>query len=266
MHPILFQFSGLTLYSFGLIVAIAFLVGTLWIAVRARRIGEDANLYLEGMLWFIIAAIAGARLFYIFFFPQEFLADPVRVLFSQGGLVWYGGMAGVSLAVILFTRLKKLSLWRFADVMTPPAAIGLAIGRIGCLMAGCCYGGPCDLPWAIHYPAGHETHPAGVHPAPLYESLALVLVTLMLARVDKHKRFDGETTWFFFILYGIVRFLLEYVRGDRLVWIEALNLSASQVISLAGIALGAGMLFYLSRRRPGSEAASLGEAPVQGPA
>lgn len=247
MHPVLFDFGGFQIYSFGAMVALAFLAGLALIIRRARTVGDDESLYLEGMTWFIIAGIVGARLFYFIWYPDRFLADPLGTLFSQGGLVWYGGMVGVSLAVILFARLKKLQLWRAADVIIPGAALGLAIGRIGCLLAGCCYGGPTTLPWAIHYPHTHETQGLAVHPTPVYESLLLLIVTAVLLKIDKNKSFDGLTTWMFFIIYGVVRFILEYFRGDRLIWLDALNLSASQLISLGGIALGLLMIAILSR-------------------
>ena len=247
MHPVLFNFAGIKIYSFGLMVALAFLAGFAVIAWRGKKAGDNIEDYMEAIIWFIVAGIGGARLFYFLFFPEFFWQNPLKAIFSQGGLVWYGGMIGVTLAVILFCKLRKYALWRFADIMIPGCAIGLAIGRIGCLLAGCCYGGPCDLPWAIHYPLAHETHGVAVHPTPLYETGLLLLIFGLLLWIDKRKPYNGVTAWSFFILYGIVRFVLEYFRGDRLVWIQSLDLSASQVISLAGILIGAIMIWWLGR-------------------
>ncbi len=245
MYPVLFEFFGLKLYSFGLIVALAALVAILWMIRRARQAGENEEQYLEIAFWLIISGFVGARLFYFIFFPEHFLADPLGALLSQGGLVWYGGMIAVTLTVIFYTRLKGINLWKFGDVFVPTAALALAIGRIGCLMAGCCYGAVCEVPWAIHYPHGHETGGLPVHPTPLYESFALLVVTGLLLRIDKRKPFNGLTTWMFFIIYGVVRFVIEYYRGDRLVWLESFNLSASQLISLGGILLGVVMILIL---------------------
>jgi phosphatidylglycerol:prolipoprotein diacylglycerol transferase len=239
MHPVLFEIFGFKLYAFGVLVALAFIMGLFWMLSRAKSAGEDTSLYMDAYCWIIISALLGARLCYLVFFPDQFLADPLGSLFSQGGLVWYGGMIGVCAAIYFFTQFKKLSLWKFTDIIAPPAALGLAIGRIGCLLAGCCYGGPCTTPWAIHYPLDHPTAGAGVYPTPLMESLAMVGVTILLSRVYRHQRFPGQTTSLFFICYAIIRFTLEYLRGDRLVWIEPLNLSASQLISLGGLAVGA---------------------------
>lgn len=249
MHPVLFEISGFKIYSFGLMVALAFLAGFAVALWRAKRAGENVDDYMESTIWLIIAGIGGARLFYFLFFPETFLADPLGALLNQGGLVWYGGMIGVTLAAILFTRLKKINLWRYGDILIPGAAIGLAIGRIGCLLAGCCYGGPCQAPWAIQYPHDHVTGGIPVHPAPLYETFLLLGVFALLLWIDRRKPFEGLTAWSFFILYGFVRFALEYFRGDRLVWIDTLNLSASQVISLGSIVVGFLMIWLLSRNR-----------------
>jgi phosphatidylglycerol---prolipoprotein diacylglyceryl transferase len=248
MYPLLFEIFGLKIYAYGVMVALAFLLGFALIVYRARKAGDNPDDYLEAAIWFIIAGIGGARLFYFIWYPHVFIQDPLGSLLSQGGLVWYGGVVGVLLASLVYTRIKKISLNHFGDVIAPSAALGLAIGRIGCLLAGCCYGAPSDLPWAIQYPHSHETQGLAVHPAPLYETGLMVLLTLLLLKMDRQKPFEGYTTWWFFILAGLIRFVLEYVRGDRLVWIVNLNLSASQVVSLFGMILGGIMLFWLANK------------------
>jgi phosphatidylglycerol:prolipoprotein diacylglycerol transferase len=249
MHPVLFEVFGFELYTFGALVALAFVFAFFWMFRRAKAVGDDPNIYLDAAVWLIIAALVGARLFYILFFPEIFWADPLGTLFGQGGLVWYGGMVGVILAVLFFTKRRGLNLWRFSDVMVPPAALGLAIGRIGCFMAGCCFGGPCEVSWlAVYYPHSHPSYGIPVYPTQLLESAAMFATALGLGWFSSRQKFPGQTTWLFFIIYGFVRFGLEYIRGDRLVWLDALDLSASQVISLVGIALGCGMLWFLGRR------------------
>ncbi|MBX2860249.1 MAG: prolipoprotein diacylglyceryl transferase [Vampirovibrio sp.] len=260
MHPILVELGGITLYSFGLMMALAFLAAFFWTLKRAKAAGEDETLYITGVCWLIFMSLLGARLFYFVYFPQPFLADPLGSLLSSGGLVWYGGMIAFSLTLVLFTRLNGLSVFKFSDIVVPPAALGLAIGRIGCFLAGCCYGGPCDvtlLPWAVQYPAGHETHPLWVHPAPLYATAAVLTILPILLWVDRHKKVNGETSWWFVVLYGIARFLLEYARGDRLIWLEGMDLSASQVISFVGVLLGVGMLWWLRRKQTGAALSAL---------
>ena len=252
MHPVLFHAFGLTIYAYGVLVALAFIAGFTMITRRAAKAGENPDDYLEAALWFIIAGIGGARIFYFLWFPQVFFANPLGTLLSSGGLVWYGGVIGVLLAILIYTRLKKIDLFTFTDIVSPAAALGLAIGRIGCLMAGCCFGSACALPWAIHYPVTHETHGIPVHPAPLYETALMLLVMALLLRLDRNKPFRGFTTGWFFILAGIVRFAVEAVRGDRLVWLAGLDLSASQVVSLLGTLLGLGILAIGKKQQSGN--------------
>lgn len=250
MHPVLFHAFGFTIYAYGVLVALAFIGGFALITRRAAQAGENPDDYLEAALWFIISGIGGARIFYFLWFPEVFFAHPLQTLLSSGGLVWYGGVIGVLLAILIYTRIKKINLFRFMDIVSPAAALGLAIGRIGCLMAGCCFGSVCALPWAIRYPITHETQGIPVHPAPLYETGLMLIVMTVLLRLDRRKPFLGFTTGWFFILAGIVRFAVEAVRGDRLVWLTGLGLSASQVVSLLGALLGAGILALGAKKQP----------------
>jgi phosphatidylglycerol---prolipoprotein diacylglyceryl transferase len=244
MYPVLFELFGLKIYAYGVLVAIAFLLGFVFIGFRARQHQQNPEVYQEALIWFILSGIGGARLFYFLWYPQFFLENPFAALVSQGGLVWYGGVLGVLLASMVYTRIKKLNWLLFGDIITPACALGLAIGRIGCLLAGCCYGAPGHLPWAIHYPRHHETSGVGVHPAPLYETGSMLLVLVLLLRLDAKKPFNGFIMACFFILAGIVRFALEYSRGDRLIWLSSLDISASQAVSLLGILFGCLLLLY----------------------
>lgn len=256
MHPVLFEIFGLKIYAYGIIIAIAFFVGFLLIGRRARQHGQNPEDYLEALIWFIISGIGGARLFYFFWYPDLFFTDPIGSLLSQGGLVWYGGVIGVLLASLIYSRIKKIDWFLFGDIVAPSAALGLAIGRIGCLMAGCCYGAPCHLPWAIQYPVHHETLGIPVHPAPLYETGLMLTVCLLLLRLDTKKPFLGFTIASFFILAGLVRFGLEYIRGERLIWLTTLNISASQAISLLGILFGVFLLLKGLQKKAAQQASA----------
>ncbi len=253
MHPVLFELFGFQIPAFGVMMALAFLVSVWWLMHRARQAGENPDTYLEAAPWLIIAALVGARLFYFVWFPETFLKDPAGALLDRGGLVWYGGLIGIILGMLVFTRIRKIPFYKFTDLVTPSGALGLAIGRIGCFLAGCCYGGPCALPWAVVYPAGHETHPHPVHPAPLYESAAALVLAFLLVRIFRVQPAPGITSWSFVAGYGVIRFLMEYIRGDRLIWFHALDLSASQVVSLLGILLGLGMIRWLGTRRTAAQ-------------
>jgi phosphatidylglycerol:prolipoprotein diacylglycerol transferase len=248
MYPVLFSIGGIPVYGFGVMMALAFLLGTLWAARRAEVFGLDADRLVWLMAWVIVLALVGARLLYVFYFPNLFWMDPLGVLIASGGLVWYGGMAGAVAALALFARRHGFTFWQLGDILAAPTALGMAIGRVGCLLAGCCYGGPCELPWAIRYPHTHETHGMPVHPAPIYESLNMLLAAWLISRLPLDKAHPGRPSALFLMLYAVNRFIIESVRGDRLVWFEPLNLSASQVISLAVFAVG--LALWVRFKRP----------------
>ena len=106
---------------------------------------------------------------------------------QHGGLVYYGGLIGASLACIIYSAWKKLPLWRLADILAPSIALGYVFGRFGCLMNGCCYGRPTTMPWGIRFPAGHETYPNFVHPTQIYDSLLNLGLYLFLAWLYRRK-------------------------------------------------------------------------------
>ncbi len=237
MHPILFQIAGFPIPTFGVLLALAFLLGGLWFVHRGGQAGFSKTVLMDAFPWVIISAIMGARLLYLIYYPQQFLADPMGMAFGQGGLVWYGGVAGALLAILIICKKYNIRFWQWMDWLLPPATLGLAIGRLGCFFAGCCFGGPCDINWlkslAVQYPAGHETHPYLVHPAPLYASgLALLLMVTLITIEKRFKPPVGTIAAYGFMGYALIRFGLEYVRADRLIWLETLDLSASQVMSL----------------------------------
>jgi len=237
MHPILFHVGPVTFYTYGVLVALAFVVGTLWTLKRAQAAGEDPDTYLEGVFWILVAGFVGARLLYVVYFPDLYLHHPLRIVLDRGGLVWYGGLVGAMLATLVFVKWRRVSLPRLGDIVLPPAALGLAVGRIGCLMSGCCYGRPTHLPWGIQFPPGHETYPMWVHPTQLYESFSLVALTLILAWLYRRVKTPGVVMSLFFIGYGLIRFVIEFYRGDVVYWVGH-SLTASQVFSLVGIVGG----------------------------
>ena len=148
MHPILFRIGPLDIHTYGVLVALGFIVG-LWIAARrAPTEGIKPEQISDLGVWLIIAGMAGGKLFHIIFFWDEFIAgwrqEGVRSL--REGFVFYGGFICACLATIAFARMKRLSLWKLADVLAPSVALGHAFGRLGCFFNGCCYGKACSLP------------------------------------------------------------------------------------------------------------------------
>lgn len=255
---------------YGFLVAMGFLAG-LWTASRrAPRSGIAGERILDLGPWLIIGAIIGARLLYVIMFWRDQFADaPFFEVFKvwEGGLVYYGGLIGASLTCILYTNIRRLPLWKVADVMGPSVALGQAFGRMGCLLHGCCYGSPTNVPWSICYPQNHETHPPGgdalpVHPTPVYESLLTVGLYIGLAWLYRHKRFDGQVFTVYLLGYGVIRSIVELFRGDypqdQLLF--GGMLTPAHLVSAFILTVGIVFWIFLSRRDTPGALKSNGEA------
>jgi phosphatidylglycerol:prolipoprotein diacylglycerol transferase len=251
VHPVAFHLGSVSVNWYGVLVALAFLTG-LWTA--SRRSPRDCiapERIADFGPWAIIGAIVGSRALYVIsYWREDFSGKPPWEIFMirHGGLVFYGGLIGAALAGILFARLKKLPLWKFADVLAPSIALGFAIGRIGCLMNGCCYGRHCDLPWAIRFPSDHATHGDPVHPTEIYDSLWGFGLYLALAWLHRHKKFDGQVFGVFLVAYAVLRSYVEFYRGDYAPEKLFGSLTPAQVASVVVLAFGLSMLWLLPRR------------------
>jgi phosphatidylglycerol:prolipoprotein diacylglycerol transferase len=255
MHPEAFNLNGFIIYWYGLLVAIGFLAG-LWTASRrAPLTGVPSEQVADIGPWLILGAVVGARLlFVISYWDEQFAGAPFWEVFMirKGGLVFYGGFLGAAAAHILYCRIKRLPIWKLADVLAPSIALGYCFGRFGCLMNGCCYGKVSSLPWAIQFPSGHETHPEMLHPTQAYEVLAGLALYLGLAKLYRRKQFDGQVFALYVIGYSVLRFLGEFFRGDygqRLTWGWA---TPAQPLALSLLVAGGalyGCLLWLRRHR-----------------
>jgi phosphatidylglycerol:prolipoprotein diacylglycerol transferase len=234
-------------------VALGFLSG-LWLASRrAVREGMGAEAVLDLGPWLIVGAIAGARILFVAtYWREQFAGKPFLEAFKvwHGGLVYYGGLAGASLACMLYARRGRRPLWRLADILAPSIALGQVFGRIGCLLNGCCYGRPCHLPWAISFP---ENNPSGapsvpVHPTQIYESILSLGLCIALTQLYRRRRFDGQIFGLYLVGYALLRSFVELFRGDYLPyqylggWVTPGHLVSALILS-AGLVL----LWLLSR-------------------
>lgn len=258
MHPILFTipiFGGLPIHTYGVLVATGFLVGMWWGGFDARRRGENAAQVMDLIFYMLLTGIIVSRLHYIAVVdPGMFIRAPLDVFkIWQGGITFYGGLIGGILAVVVYVWKHHISFWGYADIMAPGVSIAHAFGRIGCLMAGCCHGlpSPTDAWYSISFPAGvGSLAPPGV---PLYatqimESAGEVLLFLYLVWRGRHQKFPGQIAMLYLMIYAVLRFLLEYMRGDvdRGWWVEP-YVSTSQGIAV--IMFVSGLSLYLWRRR-----------------
>jgi phosphatidylglycerol---prolipoprotein diacylglyceryl transferase len=255
MHPILFEAGGFTVYTYGVLLAAAYLLGLQFALVRARARGLDAQRVMDLGIWIIISALAGAKLLLLVVDFRQYASDPRGLLdLVRSGGVFYGGLIAAVTVALIYLRRHGLPLWTTTDVFAPGIALGHVVGRMGCLLAGCCFGKPASVPWAItfHDPAAFQN--AGtpldipLHPTQLYEAGAEALIlVLLLAFERKGRPFPGRTFWSYMLLYGVSRFVIEFYRGDpRGTVFEAL--STSQFVSVILVPLSILMLFLLSRR------------------
>jgi len=252
VHPIAFKLGPLTVHWFGIMIALAFL-GGMWTAVRrAPRAGIPGDVIADLVVpWLLLGGVLGARLLYIAtYWRESFAGQPWTEVFmiQRGGLVYYGGLAGASLACIIFARIKQVSLWKLADIFAPSIALGSMFGRVGCLMNGCCFGRACDLPWAIHFPADHVTGGMPVHPTQIYDGLLNLGLYLGLAWMFRnYRKFDGRIFATYLMCYAVTRSITEAFRGDYNDAHLHGGLTPAHVVSI-GIFVAGAALYLLLRK------------------
>lgn len=245
--------------TYGVLVAIAVVVAWAWYLRNARADGIDPDAAAGVAFWGLVAGILGGKLGLVLVELPRFLARPRDLLslelLQSAGVVWVALLAGLG-GFLAAARLRHLPAWELVDAAAVPLPVAQAIGRLGCLAAGCCFGGRCDLPWGIVYRSATAHARTGVplgvplHPAPLYEALGNVLLVLpLLLLVRARRRAPGEVFLAWATGYGTLRFLVEFTRGDRVrgLWFGG-ALSTSQLISLAVVPLAA-VAWVLLRRR-----------------
>lgn len=250
MHKIAFQLGTFSIYWYGVLVALGILAGIWTASRRAVRAGVHADVIVDLGPWLVLGTIVGARaLFVISYWRESFAHGPFWQVFNirGGGLVFYGGLIGASIAYLVYVRLKKLPVWKIADILAPSIALGHAIGRLGCLMNGCCYGRPCDLPWAIQYPPDNPTYPRHVHPTQVYESALNLGLYAFLAWRIRRRHFDGEIFATYLLVYSLLRAVVESFRGDYPVYYLGGHITPAQLLSLAIFLAGATLWWLRSR-------------------
>ena len=246
MHPILFQIGPIIFYSYGFFVALGIL-SALYVGKKlAKREGIPEEIFEKIFLYAIISGVIGARVFFFLYNPS-FLKDIKNIfLIWKGGLVWYGGLLFGILTVIFLLRKYNLKneIWKIADIAGVCISIGLGFGRIGCTMAGCCYGIPYHGPFAIKFTDPHSLAPKGIYlfPSQPVSSLANFLIFLTLYFLYRRKKFDGQIFSLFLIFYGIFRFVIEFFRATPKIFF---GFSENQILSLVFIFVG--LVIYRKR-------------------
>lgn len=281
MHPVLIDFGIFKLHTYGLMIAIAFLVGMQLGTREARRVdlspGRKFDQFiLDLCFWILVVSMVGSRLLFIIVnWGSEYSRDPMKIFrIWEGGLVFYGGFLSALIFSVYYSKKKGHDFFQVADILIPTVALGAFFGRLGCFAAGCCWGGTVDSDFAlgVQFPEGSLIHTSmerhgligpdapwtlHVHPVQLYDSFGQLLIFGLLMFMRSHKRFHGQLLLIHLFLYPIHRSIMETLRGDteRGVYdIFGLPLSTSQIISILVATAAIITLVYLRKRSAKIEA------------
>jgi phosphatidylglycerol:prolipoprotein diacylglycerol transferase len=275
MIPVLFHLGPLTVYSFGLMMALGFLAADYVIRLECIRRGYDPEYSSSIVIVAAVMGLVGSRVYAILDDLPTYLADPKSMIFSGAGFVFYGGLIGGILGTYLVSRWYRISFGATVDMSAPALAIGQAIGRLGCQLAGDGdWGLPSTLPWAMTYPKAivgwsgdtvlklgdhYQLVPActsyadclnvRVHPAPVYETILYLGVFAILWSMRKTSHRGGRLFYWYLVLAGAARFMVEFVRVNPRVFY---GLSEAQLIAFAMMILG-GIALILTRERGRAE-------------
>jgi len=259
VHPEIAHWGFVHLRWYGVMLALAFLVGTAVALREARRLRLDEDRLITVILVTLVAAVLGARALYVVEHVDEFRQEWGGVLaLWQGGLTLYGGIVAGTVAGLLTARQLGLPMWVVADALTPSLALGTAFGRVGCFLNGCCYGRPTKLPWGVVFPpdsfAGLEFGSTPVHPSQLYGALVGLVLFLVTWVLRRRLAPPGTLFWTFIILFAVIRIPLDFTRAyeieARLLEVGGFAVTESQLTSLA-LALFAALMIARLRQRPG---------------
>jgi phosphatidylglycerol---prolipoprotein diacylglyceryl transferase len=231
------------LQTFGICFALGFLASGALIGRRLRELGRPPDWAYELVFAALVGGLVGSRVDYLIQNWDEVSGDLLSNVFSGSGLVWFGGLVGGALGVLLWARWRGWLGLQLLDTCAAPLAIGYAVGRVGCQVSGDGdYGEPSDLPWAMAYPDGTVPTDEEVHPTPVYETLAMGIAAVVLWRL-RDRFAPGVLFGLYLILAGIERFLVEFIRRNDSV---AAGLTLAQLVSIAMVAGGAALV--LSKR------------------
>jgi phosphatidylglycerol:prolipoprotein diacylglycerol transferase len=237
MYPILFELGGFQIRSYGVIVALSFVVA-LWMSTReAERKGLDPKLVQDFAVYGLIGGILGARLYFVLFSaPRHFLNNPWEIFAVwSGGIGIIGALLGGFVVAVWFCHRKGVSFLRFGDTLVPGIALGQTVGQLACLLNGDSYGRPTDLPWAITYTDPHALAPLNIplHPVEIYEMAVYFLVFLLVWKIRNYHSIDGFTFFTYLAGYGTARFVVDFFRGDPAMF--AWGIQAAQLFGAAMI-------------------------------
>ncbi len=241
MYPVLIKIGKFQINSWGFMMLIAILLSIWGISRLFKKQGYNDDIVVELVVLSALAGVIGSRLAYLIIYEwQEFLLDPLATLIPSGGIsgmIWYGGFLGGFIVFFLYMRKYKLEFWKISDIFAPFLALSYAIVRIGCFLAGCCYGQETNSACGVVFP---YVDALTRHPTQLYSSLLNFMLFLFLIWFYPRRRFDGEVFLLYLIGYSIYRFIIEYFRENIIFYGP---LSMGQVYTL-GLLLIAAVIYW----------------------
>ncbi|MBD3381226.1 MAG: prolipoprotein diacylglyceryl transferase [candidate division Zixibacteria bacterium] len=260
MHPEIVKIGPVVIRAYGVMLFVSFLAGMLYVRAKARSKGIDPDFTINLSFLVIVAAVVGARLFYVFYHWSEFSGNLINIFnpFGSGGTIGiaglnlYGGLIFAIGAGIIYTRMKKQPFLHTLDLFAPPIALGTFFTRIGCFLNGCCFGKQCDLPWGIHFPEGSIPYSVfgehAIHPTQLYMSILGLTLFLALFYLDRRKHFPGMVFAVFLIAEAFIRFIIEFVRyyeGAMIPNLFGAELTYNHIVAFLLFVAGWVLFFYL---------------------
>jgi len=264
VHPNLFKIGPLEIHSYGLMLAISFLLGILLAMYRAKRQNIEPDRIMDISVVIVISAILGSRFLYVIFHLEEFRGhwlDMINPFQSSGqigiaGLTMLGGLLAALLFSLLYMKWKKLPILKITDILAPSMGLGIFLTRIGCFLNGCCYGTPTQSACGIIFPssgaAGYHFTNVPIHPAQLYAAFYGLVILLALLFIERWKKFDGFLLYCFLGLYGLSRLIVDFYRyyEESMVIFRLGNLSISlnQGISIFMFLAGSLLIIYNLRK------------------
>ena len=266
MFPVVFRLGPVTVHTYGLMMALGVGLGLWFLYVQSKKQGLDAVRVADAGFYTILVSLLGAKLVLFFRDFSYYTRYPGELLsLARSGGVFQGGLAFGVVFALWYFRKRRLPTWKLADIAGPALALGHGFGRVGCFMAGCCYGRACELPVGVKFRSEYAHDLTGIplgeklYPVQLFEAALNFLNFIVLFLILRRKKFDGQVFSFYILNYSVIRFITEYFRGDHpgqayvvqggSPW---LSLSYPQFFSLVGLAAGLVLMIFMKKKSAGA--------------
>jgi len=261
MHPYLIQLGNFKIPTYGFMIALGYLTAMSYILKKIKKENIDRKLMIDIVFYTVLSGIIGGKILYIITFWSYFgdnIGEKIKNIFTfdtlTSGFVFYGGFITAIITLYIFTKIKNIKFLKLADIISPASALAHAIGRIGCFSAGCCHGKPTQSICGVIFSnpqslVKKEYLNIPIHPTQLYESFGNLLIFLLLNFISSKKYFkkNGYIFFSYLISYSILRFIIEFYRGDER-GVLYLNLSQAQIISAFTILLSISGIIYIRKK------------------